>query len=829
MPPNAVPGRRTGRWRGRRLGRWLLAAAAAVAVAAPAAARAESLSGISGQLSAADSAADALGRGIKRPDQAIGGPAEMARRVVDAQVAFRLGRYDDTAILLYDVIGQGKGGRDYDTALYYTGEALYQRGDKGGARTYFQQLVTDAPGSSYYQRSLERLIELSLELNDPTGVDDWLAALDQVPAAQRDASVPYVRGKYAFSLGHFDEALHWFAEVPADSDLAFQAAYLTGTTYVSQKDLGKATQVFADVIQKTPKLPADRRVIELAQLALGRLYYERDQPSKAIDAYLLIDRKSDLFDDALYEVAWVYVKGKQYDKALRALELLALTDPSSQKLPTVQLLEGNLRIRKAQTIHDQQIQGVFTGRADPDTEYGEAEKIFKKTHSDYAPAYDQLAALVARNADPSQFLAQITRRNSRAFQVNATMPEVAASWLREQPDVQRVIAIETDLGDIQSNIDTAERYVERLDAVLSSPDKTAAFPTLAERRGKIRETRDQVLELRAQLADEEYDLVRKANPTGAAGLEAAHQARSQAQDRVDQVPVQRASAIEKLTALHNQLDGYEQQLSEAQVVLDSVNATSAAIRKYMSDEHDQVAAQLRDNTEESLSDMGPDVDEIQDQIDAIRRDITLARDQIVIGDPMAEEARDRGRKLDAALDAEHAAAAGALGSGDRQRAATIAGLIDQAKRVLAKLDADDGAVDTVAAAALGAVKADLDRQKAALADYRSRYQAAELASRDVGGAVLGQSFRDVKTKFYDVVVRADVGVVDVSWSRKEASDDELKRLNLEKQREVKQIRDEFREVLQDQESAPAPAPPPTPPPASTDGAPAGDTGAGGTR
>jgi len=826
MPSNALTDRGTGRRRGRRLGRWLLAAAAAAALGAPGVARAESLSGISGQLSAADSQADVLGKDIRRPDQAVGGPAEMSRRVVDAEVAFRLGRYDDTAILLYDVIGQGKGGHDYDTALYYTGEALYLRGDKGGARTYFQQLVTDVPGSQYYQRSLERLIELSLDLNDPTGVEDWLAALDQIPASQRDPSVAYVRGKYAFSLGHYDEALHWFAEVPASSDLAFQAAYLTGTTYVSQKDLGKATQVFADIIQKTPKLPADRRVIELAQLALGRLYYERDQPSKAIDSYLLIDRKSDLFDDALYEVAWVYVKGKQYDKALRALELLALTDPGSQKLPTVQLLEGNLRIRKAQTVHDQQVQGVFTGKADPDTEYGEAEKIFKKTHSDYAPAYDQLVDLIKRNADPRQFLAQITRRNSRAFQINATMPEVAASWLREQPDVQRVIAIETDLGDIQANIDTADRYVQRLDAVLSAPDKTAAFPTLSERRGKIRDARDQVLKLRAQLADEEYELARKGNPAGAAGLEAAHQVRSQAQDQVDQVPVQRAAAIEKLTAIHNQLDSYEQQLSEAQVVLDSVNATSAAIRKYMSDEHDQVSPQLRNNTEESLTDMGPDVDQIQGQIDEIRRQITLARDQVVIGDPMADEARARGQKLVAALDAEHAAATAGAANADGQREATITGLIDQSKRVLAKLDADDAAVDKVADEALAAVRADLERQKAALADYRARYQAAEAASRDVGGAVLGQSFRDVKTKFYDVLVRADVGVVDVAWSRKEASDDELKRLNLEKQREVKQIRDEFREVLQDQSSPPAPAPPPANG-GSDGGQPTGATGTGG--
>ena len=121
-------------------------------------------------------------------------------------------------------------------------------------------------------------------------------------------------------------------------------------------------------------------------------------------------------------------------------------------------------------------------------------------------------------------------------------------------------------------------------------------------------------------------------------------------------------------------------------------------------------------------------------------------------------------------------AAGALGGAsgaDRERAATIAGLIDQAKRILAKLDADDAAVDQVADASLAAVRADLDRQKAALADYRGRFEKAETESRDVGGAVLGQSFRDVKSQFYDVVVRADVGVVDVSWSRKESSDDEL--------------------------------------------------------
>src|SRR5262249_29966658 len=138
-----------------------------------------------------------------------------------------------------------------------------------------------------------------------------------------------------------------------------QSGYFLATTYVAKLDLAKATEVFTDIINRKPKTSNDRRVIELSELALGRLYYERDQPSKAVDSYLLVDRHSDLFPDVLYEVAWVYVKGKQYDKALRALELLSLSEPSSTKTPTVRILEGNLRIRKAQMIRASAVLGTI--------------------------------------------------------------------------------------------------------------------------------------------------------------------------------------------------------------------------------------------------------------------------------------------------------------------------------------------------------------------------------------------------------------------------------------------------------------------------------------
>src|SRR5262249_36528326 len=146
-----------------------------------------------------------------------------------------------------------------------------------------------------------------------------------------------------------------FSAVPKGSEYDTQATYYLGTTYIAKQDLAKATDVFSELVTRKPKSNADRRVIELAQLALGRVYYERDQPAKSIDSYLLVDRGSDLFPTALYEVSWVYVKSTQSDKALAALELLNRLDPTSTNTPTVRILEGNLRIRKAQLLRTAEI------------------------------------------------------------------------------------------------------------------------------------------------------------------------------------------------------------------------------------------------------------------------------------------------------------------------------------------------------------------------------------------------------------------------------------------------------------------------------------------
>jgi len=782
--------------------------------------RADVLDDIGKKLVTVEGEARELGSGIKKPTGQPKKDDVMSRRLIDAQVAFGVGNYDNAALLLYDYVAQATRGRDYDTALYYLGEALFQKKDRVASRTYFTQLVKELPSSKYYQQSLERLIELSLILGDTDGVDGWLADLDRVPSDKRRPSVPYVRGKYAFAQNDFAGAEGWFKQVPADSEYGFQAQYYLGTAYVGMRELGKATQAMAALLDREPKTDDDARVKELAQLALGRLYYERDQPTKAIDSYLLLDRKSDLFPDALYEVAWVYVKSQQYDKALRALELLALADPTSQRLPTVRILEGNLRVRKAQGIHEKVLAGLDTGSASGTEEYDKATRLFGETHELYAPPHDELAKIIAANEDPQAFLAQITGRASETFHTNSTMPEIAAAWIRDEPNVNRVMTVETDLGDIQGEINEAERTIQRLDAVLGSANRVNIFPSLATKRSRSTELLEDLLGMREKLADEEYRLAQQGNANAQlAAVEPLTQRRRALLTQWKAMPDAAISYGQRVEKAQGQFDDVDRQLAEVLVTIDTTQATVVALDKFVKESAEPsdpaakkawIAQKLE--AQKVIAELNIEMAEMHQELDGIRREVVLGRDEAGSGDEVSLRARTLRDQLRAAYADEHRAVA-RLTLADAKRGGKIGDLIRRSDAAMGQLDTVNDTIDQIVEVALTEVQDTLTYEKAELASYRREFLLYEAESRALGGTVLGNAFRDVKAKFYDVLVRSDVGVVDVGWSQKEESDEDLSRLNVEKQREIKQLRDEFADLIREaKEDAPAPAPEPAPPP-----------------
>ncbi len=786
---------------GHRLARCLLAVALAFPLAlSPSLVRADRVGDLSKQITAYQEEVTGLGGTLPRPGRP--NVEGQGRRLVDAQVAFSMGKHESAALMLYDLVQ--KPGAEAETALYYLAEALMQKGDRVAARGYFQQIVAAGASNKYYQQALERLVELAISLNDPTGVEEWQVILLGLPPASRRPSVPYVLGKYAFSQGKYDEALSLLREVPKGSAYELQALYFSGATHIAKKDLASATTVFDDLVNRKPKSTIDRRVIELAQLALGRVYYERDQPSKSIDSYLLVDRKSDLFPDALYEVGWVYVKSKQYDKALGALELLALSDPSSSKTATVQILEGNLRIRKAQMLKEKEIAGIDPG-ALPVVEYDKARLLFATTHSQYAPSYNELERLLAAKEDATQFLAQITGRSSRTFQVNSAMPEVAAAWVREDAEVQRVVSVETDLAQIEGNIREAELTIERLEGLLDAPRRGNVYPPLVERRTRLIEIQEALIAARTELADKQRALV------SGGGIEAATGRRNAVAAKLAGLPGAELAYAERLAKAQDELTRFDESLFEIDAVLGSSEAMAVAMRKYGRDV--KLASDQQANIDRTLGEIGPEVEAARHEMAEVKRELILARDLAGTGDEVAVQAVALRREMRQAQDEEQRAlTAAAGGSRDAKQSQRLAQLADAASRTAAETERIDAAIDALVDEALKDVRTLLDSERKSLAEYKAEFDEVEKESHAIGGEVLTGTFATVRDRLYDVVIRSDVGTIDVSWSEKEDADADLKRYNLARQRELKQLRDEFRDILEEARSAAPPATPPSPAP-----------------
>ncbi|MBA3464358.1 MAG: tetratricopeptide repeat protein, partial [Deltaproteobacteria bacterium] len=168
---------------------------------------------------------------------------QQERRLVDAQVAFSLGDYDQAALMLFELASRP--GAEQETALYYLGESLFQKGDKGAARTYYAQAVAlNNYAGRMYQPSLIRLVEIAIDQGDTAEAEAHLALLDRVAPGARVPQIPYVKGKYAYSQGKFDEALQLFADTPKGSHFELQALFYSGAAHVAKKDLAKATEIY---------------------------------------------------------------------------------------------------------------------------------------------------------------------------------------------------------------------------------------------------------------------------------------------------------------------------------------------------------------------------------------------------------------------------------------------------------------------------------------------------------------------------------------------------------------------------------------------------------
>jgi hypothetical protein len=112
-----------------------------------------------------------------------------------------------------------------------------------------------------------------------------------------------------------------------------------------------------------------------------------------------------------------------------------------------------------------------------------------------------------------------------------------------------------------------------------------------------------------------------------------------------------------------------------------------------------------------------------------------------------------------------------------------------------QLDQRDAEVAAMVRRRVSGMLTVVDEETANLVRYRVALRSLEGETEDVVGAITYLNFNRVHDRFYDLVLRADLGKIDVSWARREDHRLRIDALTRKRARELQALDDEFRDVM----------------------------------
>ncbi len=699
-------------------------------------------------------------------------------RFADAELLYRLRDYARASVLFTDLVSNYRDTPAYSNSLFLLGESLYQAGDRLGARARFREVVNNAADPvfrPFVQRALGRLIEIALRTGDVSGIEEIFSRLNQIPPSEIEAQTTYIRGKYYFLRAQpdYDQARQAFDSVPTRSPVYPQARYFLGAILTAQGRYPEAIEAFQRVLRIQPEGAEQQQVLDLASLAVGRLEIERENYDSAIEAYQQVGRSSPFFDRALFEQAWAFIRTGDSLRAERALEILAISNPDSPLIPEGKLLWGNLLLR--------------TGRFD------RAQQVFTEVRNQFGPISQQLNTLIAQNTDPTTYFQQLIMSNIQVFDASSFIPPTALQWIRTEGTLEESLAVVADLNLCRQYIRESEDLIARLSAAINAPSRAHVYTDLRHAREQVFEVLNRVTQLRA-------DVAQALDPTvassGDVNLQGIVTERRGLDAPVRALPINDAQIRRRDRAAEESFNRLSQELQRNDQRVSTLESMVVAIERYVADPGQQRGNVNIEALRLELVQHRTAIQRYRDTISEIRRLINAGRSQVGVGDPRYERDLEVGRQYRDLVRREQQGLSGRMPG--------------NAAEILARLDAVeqrtiefDGRLGTNVDRRMDAIRVQVQEEEGRVVAYRGRLATLEGDAADIVGHLIMQNFQSVRLHFYQIVMRADLGIVDVAWEQREEHNNRARMLAEEENREIAAFNDEFAEVTEG--STPEPA------------------------
>ena len=655
--------------------------------------------------------------------------------------------------------------------------------------------------SPYFGRALARLVDVCLRINDLAGLDEVFAKLNQVPPAQVDAGLNYAKGKAYYFKGDYSQAAGALDLVPPGTPYTHQARYFRGmvaikqaaptapppppsaiqpgeTTRTPPANYKPAIEYFKAATDLAPDPEEHRHVIDLTWMAIGRLQYEMENYTQAAEAYSKVGRESPEFGTMLYELAWVYVRVGDVQRAERALEVLSIADPSSTQAGDATLLRADLLLRA----------GSFE----------KALQLYLAVREEYEPMRAKLEDFIAHTPDPAVYYEKLSQQQLDVLDQNEQLPPTAVRWAREAEDGAMAFAVIDDVNECKSLIRQSYQLIDKLSIILNASNRVRAFPELKAGEEKALSLLNRLSKMRLMVAKGLDDTEPKELSGEIGQIRATRRA---LMGQMGQLPVSPNDFVDRDYQGTRQWNNVSQELTRRGVEIDYLNATINGLRRMLKEDAQHGVARdpgavKRFNDE--LDENERLLKQRQEEAATIRHDIEIGRAQVGLGDARYQsDAQARVSFRDAIGKEAQMAAQGQAGGDAQKYAGTVQAALEQSNAVEDRLVQQFAALEAQVAARLVEVQGKVEAERVKINDFNMQLGALDREAHDLVGQVAKRNFVFVRDRIRSIVLRADVGITEQAWEVREEELDRVHNLQTERAREEQLLDEELKEVLDD--------------------------------
>lgn len=666
-------------------------------------------------------------------------------RFEDGVFAYLVEDYEKAAVTFYtlvesDALTDPALARD---AEWYLAECLLEFRNTRAAVEAYQRIIDFGQAHPFFSDAVRRQLEAYGYLKDSEGfygVYNRYIVTAIVPTTDK---VKYSMAKSFYHQGDWTRAKALFAEVSGESDMYTRARYFLGAILVAEGQLESSIPQFERVTQYMPPVTAmgyrgvggiqefaamrelEGDVVEMANLALGRVHYELGKLNEALRYYQAVPTESVYFTDQLYELVWVHLKREQWLEAISQIEIFLIAFPDHHYAFQLRLLLGHLHMRRGS--------------------YERALGTYEKVVEQYGPIRDHLASIEASSTQPDDFF-QALVESSDPNDVDPSIPAFAVHLLSDDKMVSRAVDVSRELVRQEDDLEFARGLIDEIGPALGQGAQ--AIGTFRAGRSQVGGVRNDSIKLRLDVLDAELSMAEDADLDSVRSrvvqlrqrwdvlVSRADQLRSKENDDVD-----KAASVSDAS---NALAAMKRDLSERSAAL-SDDEREALQLKIANAE-----AVLKEDlaTMRGATDVGPQRGLIGDDIKALRAEVSALRAR------SGRSAISMFESLDSAWS-----------RADRvdRRAVSVMSKLERAEQ-----------------SELAMMRSRLAEHTSAVVSLNGDLGRTSSSAGVVASAVTREGIGRVGGEFNETVMGADRGIVDVYWTRKVGVSDEIQRLNEER-------------------------------------------------